>query len=323
MSSENKYYLEKGAHIFYEADIQEFLAKDLTVLGLGALKIIGVEYPIDFPETESVGRIDILAQSEEERTLYVIEIKRGVANREAYEQIKRYITRIKELHLDKRIIGVLVASALDDETEILLKSSNIDFCEVLYSAEINEVSGLTSQVVDTNLLANTEPNPVSVFHTPKEPRIQITPKEPRIQIRYRNGEKVIIKDSDRHVSFDWLGQQRPASITPQLRKPKIEIRYVKDLKYVNGVLYCDEGASELKSVLFNKFNPPIEPEPRAYASPEGRAPSPLVKLDSQYSPLPSSETGWVRYCWGCHSRTKKYLFHGRRWCVECRTICDI
>ena len=84
MSAEDKYYVEKGVQNLFEAHIQKYLAKDLAPLGLGSLKIIGLEHTVDFPDTNSVGRIDILAQSEDEKTFYVIEIKRGIANRDAY-----------------------------------------------------------------------------------------------------------------------------------------------------------------------------------------------------------------------------------------------
>lgn len=322
MSAEDKYYVEKGVQNLFEAHIQEYLARDLTPLGLGSLKQIGLEYTVDFPDTNKVGRIDILAQSEDEKTFYVIEIKRGIANRDAYDQIKRYMTRIKDLHLDKRVIGVLVASALDEETELLLKSNDIDFCEVSFSVHAKPVSGFIDHKSDASNFESPALAALRVRVASRDSVLNIS-REPRIQIRYRNGEKVVIKDSDRNVSFDSLKQQKTASIVPQSRKPKVEIRYVNDLKYVNGVLHSDAEPEELKSVLFNKFKPPIEPKPRIYAHPEGSKPFPLVTLAPQYSPLPNSETAWARYCWGCHHKTKKNLVNGRRWCVECRTVCDI
>lgn len=237
MSDDNNNFVEKGALNLLESHIQKYIANDLSALGLGDLELIGLEYPVELQDTK--GRIDILAESKQENTVYVIEAKRGVANIDAYRQIKGYLEPIKRKFADKRVIGILIASTLDDETEILLRSDNIMFCEVDF---VVHAKGVNWEICNTS--SETESDGIEI----------IISRQPRIQIRYKNGEKVVVRDSDRTAGLTEFRRVNPT--VPKLRKAKIEIRYVNGQTFVNGILKNEEviGTVLGNSVRFKNEN---------------------------------------------------------------------
>lgn len=101
--------------------VQEFLGSNLHLLGIGALELVGLEYQVPS------GRIDILAKHAEGR-LIAIEVKRGMATRDAVGQLQSYLG---DLMIDKGTEGVsgcLVALGLDAAAKsALLATPTIEF----------------------------------------------------------------------------------------------------------------------------------------------------------------------------------------------------
>lgn len=95
-----------------ERTIQVFLSQNLHLFKLGPLELEGMEYPIDG------GRIDILAS--DERTLYVIEVKRGTATREAVGQLQAYVGHMMKAEPTKQVRGILVAADVDSHARAAL-----------------------------------------------------------------------------------------------------------------------------------------------------------------------------------------------------------
>lgn len=99
--------------VFLERAIQDYLSLNLHVLGLGSLRLIATEYSVGF------GRIDILAKGRN-GTYYAIELKRGVAGREAVAQVQSYMGALRKSFPQSPIFGVIVAKGLDAAAEAAL-----------------------------------------------------------------------------------------------------------------------------------------------------------------------------------------------------------
>jgi hypothetical protein len=124
---EDNYAADDG--VLLEKHIQESLSNNLHKLGFGALKLIGLEYPVSF------GRIDILAETND-GSLVVIELKRGIANRNAIGQVQSYMGAILDVFPGKPVTGVIVATEMDEAGLAALKTNkNISFCR--YSLSFN------------------------------------------------------------------------------------------------------------------------------------------------------------------------------------------
>jgi len=110
--------------------IQLFLSQNLHLLGLGQLELVTIEHPLP-----NIGRIDILAKTADE-TLYAIEVKRGVATRDAIGQLQSYVGTLMNYYPDAKVHGVLVAANLDAPAEAaLFATPTIDFWS--YQAHFN------------------------------------------------------------------------------------------------------------------------------------------------------------------------------------------
>lgn len=115
--------------VLLEKHIQESLSRNLDKLGFGPLTLRGLEYPVSF------GRIDILAETKE-GALVVIEVKRGVANRNAIGQVQSYMGAILDEFPGRPITGVIVATGMDEAGIAALKTNkNVSFCKYLLSFE--------------------------------------------------------------------------------------------------------------------------------------------------------------------------------------------
>jgi hypothetical protein len=115
--------------ILLEKHIQESLSNNLHKLGFGPMTLLGLEYPVSF------GRIDILGETKE-GALVVIEVKRGVANRNAIGQVQSYMGAILDEFPGRPITGVIVATGMDEAGLAALKTNkNVSFCKYLLSFE--------------------------------------------------------------------------------------------------------------------------------------------------------------------------------------------
>jgi RecB family endonuclease NucS len=94
------------ARDYAEKSLQTFLVQNPAQLGILQAKIIASEYPTD------VGRIDLLVSSGQ-KTLWVVELKAGVAGRDAIGQIISYIGAVRQMHPGKTVLGLLVATDFD------------------------------------------------------------------------------------------------------------------------------------------------------------------------------------------------------------------
>jgi hypothetical protein len=87
--------------------VQVFLSQNLHLLGLGNLQLVELEHQLP-----DVGRVDILAKGDGGK-LYPIEVKRGIATRDAVGQLQSYVGRLMAIHPGAQVLGVLVAAKLD------------------------------------------------------------------------------------------------------------------------------------------------------------------------------------------------------------------
>lgn len=103
---ENEYSAEYEGRNYPEKALQNFFCKNPSVLAIKNPQNVKSEY-----QTE-VGRIDILVESGES-TLWVIELKAGIANRDAIGQITSYIGAIRNKFPKKSVFGLLIAEDFD------------------------------------------------------------------------------------------------------------------------------------------------------------------------------------------------------------------
>ncbi len=91
---------------YAERSLQTYLARNLSILGIPDAILVASEY-----QTE-VGRIDLLIGSQNS-TLWVVELKAGVAGRDAIGQIVSYIGAMRNEQPGKRVFGILIATDFD------------------------------------------------------------------------------------------------------------------------------------------------------------------------------------------------------------------
>ena len=96
-----------------ERDIQAFLETHLGALGEN-LTLVSREHPVPF------GRIDLLAKDGMNR-LVAIELKLGVATRDAVGQLQSYMGALQKAEPDTFVRGILVAASLDAGGEAALR----------------------------------------------------------------------------------------------------------------------------------------------------------------------------------------------------------
>lgn len=124
--------------------VQEFLSANLNLLGLPGLTLIQTEYQVPS------GRIDILAR-DDDGTLFAIELKKGVATRDAVGQLQSYLGDLLSKEASRRIQGILVASGIDHAAmSALIATPTIEFWsyKTLFSFQrvpINRVPPLPPQ----------------------------------------------------------------------------------------------------------------------------------------------------------------------------------
>ena len=91
---------------YAERQLQNYLIENLSELGIFNARLVASEY-----QTE-VGRIDLLVSSGSD-TLWVVELKAGVAGRDAIGQITSYIGAIRDSNPSKAVLGLLAATDFD------------------------------------------------------------------------------------------------------------------------------------------------------------------------------------------------------------------
>lgn len=115
-----------------EKHLEDFLVKNWNQTELGKNykiyeengELVGQQYPTD------TGPIDILAISKDEKTLLVVELKKGKASDNVVGQILRYMGYVKEVLAEgnQQVKGVIIA--IDDDNRIrraLSVTNNIEF----------------------------------------------------------------------------------------------------------------------------------------------------------------------------------------------------
>jgi RecB family endonuclease NucS len=104
-----------------ERMVQEFLSDNLALLGIPGLTLVQTEYQVPS------GRIDILARSAQGH-LFAIELKKGVATRDAVGQLQSYLGDLLRAEPLRRAFGVLVASDIDPPAmSALVATPTIEF----------------------------------------------------------------------------------------------------------------------------------------------------------------------------------------------------
>ena len=124
-----------------ERDVQQYLAKHLSSALQETLTLVSVEHPVPF------GRIDILAQ-DGRGSLVPIELKLGVASREAVGQLQSYMGALQDKNPKRFVRGILVALSLDAGAEAALRVAR-DIQFISYAVTYSFTRGLrTSSTYD-------------------------------------------------------------------------------------------------------------------------------------------------------------------------------
>lgn len=89
-----------------ERHLHDFLEANPSSLGLGKCKVIARELVVDS------GRIDLVVETEEEQ-IWAVELKIGIAGRDAVAQIASYLGALQEEHPDRKVSGLLIAADFD------------------------------------------------------------------------------------------------------------------------------------------------------------------------------------------------------------------
>lgn len=108
----------------YEKEVQDYLAENLVMLGHPQLELIQTEFPVSYGSDQ--GRIDILAR-DASGSVFVIEIKRGVAGRDSVGQLQSYMGCMTSEFPGKPIKGILVAADLDGPARAAMIFAPIKF----------------------------------------------------------------------------------------------------------------------------------------------------------------------------------------------------
>ena len=112
---------ESESQSILERDVQFYLAENLSSALNEALELVGKEVSVPF------GRIDVLARDASGR-LVAIELKVGVASRDAIGQLQSYMGALQVQYPGIIVRGILVAASLDDKAEAALSvARNIQF----------------------------------------------------------------------------------------------------------------------------------------------------------------------------------------------------
>lgn len=122
MASDN--IAEPNSTPLYEKEVQSYLAANLVLLDLPQLELIQTEYPVNFGKEQ--GRIDILARDNSD-SIFVIEIKRGLAGRGSVGQLQSYMGCMLSEFPSKKIKGILIAADLDNAARAALMVTDIKF----------------------------------------------------------------------------------------------------------------------------------------------------------------------------------------------------
>jgi len=116
----NRGEIQATSHLsqIYEADIQEFIVKNINLLEDG-LRVIEQHKKIS-KDNKVIGEMDILCK-DMDGDYVVVEVKKGVAKREVAGQIATYWGWVKEnLPTGKEPRGIIVASGIDAQLELAL-----------------------------------------------------------------------------------------------------------------------------------------------------------------------------------------------------------
>ena len=112
---------ESESQSILEREVQFYLAENLSSALNEALELVGQEVSVPF------GRIDVLARDARGR-LVAIELKAGIASRDAIGQLQSYMGALQVQHPGLIVRGILVAASLDDKAEAALSvARNIQF----------------------------------------------------------------------------------------------------------------------------------------------------------------------------------------------------
>lgn len=92
---------------YAERELQNFLVKNPDTLGIPDATVVASEYQT------KVGRIDLLVRSGM-HILWVVELKAGIAGRDAIGQVMSYIGAVRDEYPDKDVRGLLAATDFDE-----------------------------------------------------------------------------------------------------------------------------------------------------------------------------------------------------------------
>lgn len=105
-----------------ESAVQAYLSQNLELLGLGQLQLVRIEHVLP-----TIGRVDILARSDD-GTVHAIEVKKGIATRDAIGQLQSYVGALMANFPGSKIRGILVARDIDEPAKAaLMATPTIDF----------------------------------------------------------------------------------------------------------------------------------------------------------------------------------------------------
>ena len=137
-----------------ERHLQSHLAEHLSYALGEELTLVGVEAPVPF------GRIDILAL-DTCRSLVAIELKIGIASRDAIAQLQSYMGALELENPETFVRGILVAAFLDEKAEAALRIAR-DIRFVSYQVSFDFKRGASSPEAYEAWLSKKQKKPESL-----------------------------------------------------------------------------------------------------------------------------------------------------------------
>jgi DNA-directed RNA polymerase subunit RPC12/RpoP len=124
----------RGGSVLLERDVQLYLSKNLSTLGIAGLRLVAYEHVIP-----RVGRIDLLADTPDNR-IFAVELKRGQIERQDVGQVQSYMGALLGEFPGVEVHGLLVGQSLSTPAFHAIQAArNIKFVRFQVSFSFTKV----------------------------------------------------------------------------------------------------------------------------------------------------------------------------------------